>query len=113
MYWVVSYFVRAEKASGYQKWLNSAGAKRLLRQFEKETGFKYLNTYFPILGVGDYDAEDWFEVPNWAAVDKIRASKAWGEVIKRTWNMLDQTRPFKTRAMRTAQDVMIPTPPTG
>jgi len=26
---------------------------------EKETRFRYLNTYFPILGLGEYDAEDW------------------------------------------------------
>ncbi len=113
IYWVTTYFTRADKGPAYQKWLKSPGAKRLFKQFEKETGFRYLNTYFPILGVGDYDAEDWMVAPNWAAADKFRSSKAWEEWIKKTWNLLDQTKPLKTRVMRTAQDVMIPTPPSG
>ena len=111
IYWVVSYFMRAEKAAEYQKWLSSDDAKGLMKRFEDETGFKYLNTYFPILGVGEYDAEDWFEVPNWGAADKIRNSKAWDEWNMKTWNLLEQTKPFKTRVMRTAQDVKLPTPP--
>jgi hypothetical protein len=55
IYWATSYFLRPEKAGEYKKWLNSKEAKSITKSIEKETGFKHLNTYFPILGLGDYD----------------------------------------------------------
>jgi len=111
IYWVTSYFLKPEKASEYQKWLTSKVAKGVMQRVEKETGFKYINTYFPILGIGDYDAEDWFEAPNWAAADKTRDSKTFDEWNVKTWDMLDQARGYKTRVMRAASDVKIMAPP--
>jgi hypothetical protein len=111
IYWVVSYFLKPEKASEYQKWVTSDGAKGVMKRLEMETGFKYINTYFPILGVGDYDAEDWFEVPNWAAADKTWDSKAFGEWNTKTWDTWAQARGFKSRVMRAASDVKVMTPP--
>jgi hypothetical protein len=58
IYLVTSYYVRAEKVAEYQKWLSSSEAQRLNKQLEDETGIKYLNTYFSILGFGDYDREE-------------------------------------------------------
>jgi hypothetical protein len=107
IYWVMSYFVKQGKGMEYQKWLNSDEAKRLASQAEKETQLKYLNTYLPILGFGDYDAEDWWMAPDWAALDKVRASKALEEWTLKTWDMIDQTRPMKSRAMRSASEVSI------
>src|SRR5438132_5133244 len=112
IYWVVEYNVKPEKVAEYQRWLNSDEASNLFSQYESETGFKYLNTYVPILGIGGgHDAEDWFEVPNWAAVDKIRSSKAMEQFIQKTWDLMDQTKPLRTRVMRTAKDVKVPEPP--
>ena len=111
VYWVSSYYVKPEKAADYQKWLNSQQARQLFKRFERETGFKYLNTYVPILGFGDYDAEDWYVAPDWTAFDKLRASKAGEEWVAKTWDLLDQTRAAKSRAMRTAQEVKVFGPP--
>lgn len=58
IYFVSSYYILAEKAAEYQKWLNSSEAQRLYKQFEKETGMKYLSTYFSIFGFSDYDREE-------------------------------------------------------
>jgi hypothetical protein len=107
IYWVWSYYGKAEKASDYFKWLNSDEAKRLAKEVENETGIKYLNTYAPILGFGEYDAEDWWLAPDWAALDKVRASKALDEWTLKTWDMIDQTRPQKARMMRTASEVQV------
>jgi hypothetical protein len=107
IYWVTSYYLRPGKATEYQKWLTSDEAKRLFDQFERETGFKYVNTYMPILGFGDYDAEEWFAAPDWAAFDKSRESKAFDELVLKTWDMVDQTRTAKARAMRSVKEVMI------
>jgi len=107
IYWVASYDVKADKQGDYQKWLNSAEAKSLFELFEKETGARYLNTYVPILGFGDYSCEDWFEVPNWAAIDKFRESRAFDDFVKKTWDLIDQTRANKTRVMRTVRDVKV------
>ena len=80
-------------------------------QFEKETGIKYINTYVAILGTEERDSwEDWFEIENWAALDKMRGSPAGDEWTKKTWNFLDQ-HTGKTRVVRTINDVMTYSPP--
>ena len=111
IYWVMSYYIVQEKASEYQKWLKSDRAKELFAEFEKETGFKYLDTYFPILGFGDYDCEDWYVANDFSAFDKLRTSKAFNDLNIETWDFTDQTRPMKSRIMRTAEDVLITEPP--
>jgi hypothetical protein len=107
IYWVTSYYIAPGKGNEYQKWLNSDEAKKLFTQFEKETGFKHFNTYMALLGFGDYDCEDWYVAPDWAAFDKNRASKAFDELNVKTWDFCDQTRSMKSRVMRTAQETMI------
>lgn len=99
------------KVVEYQKWLNSKEVRDLSDRIEKECGFKYLNAYFTILNLGDYDCEDWMVAPDWASVDKARASKAWQEWILKTYDMIDQTRPQMSRVMRTARDVRVIEPP--
>jgi hypothetical protein len=111
VYWATSYFLKPEKAKEYQKWLASEEAKNVFKAIEGETGFKYLNTYFPILGLGEYDAEDWMVAPDWASADKIRCSKAFNDWGMKTWNLLDQTRGFRSRVLRTATDVQMMEPP--
>jgi len=111
IYWVNSYFINQEKASEYQKWLKSDRAKELFAELEKETGIKYLNTYFTILGFGDYDCEDWGIAPDFSALDKLRTSKANEKLMAETWDFGDMTRPFKSRIMRTAEDVLVFEPP--
>lgn len=111
IYFVSSYYILQEKAAEYQKWLNTDKTKQLYKQFEKETGLKYLNTYFTILGFGDYDCEDWFVAPDWSSLNKIRGSKASDEMTKQTWHMMDTTRGFKSRVLRTAKDVEVQEPP--
>ncbi len=96
----------------YQKWCKSSGAKAIRDKFEKQTGIKYINTYWKVLGFGDYDCEDWFELPNWAAMDKIRdAMSIMEQLYKETWKMMDMTREGKNRVVRTTEDVMVPNPP--
>ena len=79
--------------------------KLLASKIEKETGIKYVNTYTTILSFGDYDAEDWWVVPDWASLDKLRDCNALAEWILNTWDMIDQTRPQKSRMMRTVSEV--------
>jgi hypothetical protein len=107
IYWATSYFLKPEKAGEYKNWLNSKEAKTIAKAIEKETGFKYLATYFPILGLGEYDVEDWMAAPDWASADKIRGSKGWARWTEKTWGMVDQSRTFRTRVMRTATDVKV------
>jgi hypothetical protein len=107
----MSYYIVQEKASEYQKWLKSDRAKELFAELEKETGIKYLNTYFTILGLGDYDCEDWGIAPDFSSLDKLRTSKANEKLMVETWNFGDMTRPSKSRIMRAAEDVLIFEPP--
>lgn len=111
IYWVMSYYTIPEKTGEFQKWMKSERAKELTAEFEKETGIKYINTYFPILGFGKYDCEDWYLVPDFSAFDKIRTSKAFNDLNIETWDFLDMRRATVSRVMRTAEDVLIPEPP--
>jgi hypothetical protein len=104
IYMVMTYDLVSGKVTEFQNWLKSDRAKKLSAQLEKETGIKYLNTYMPILGLGDYDCEDWLIAPDWSAFDKIRASKAWDDINIETWDFIDLTRPMKTRIMRVIQE---------
>ena len=107
IYWVRSYFGKPGKVTEYLKWLNSDEAKLLASQIEKETGIRYLNTYTVIQSFGDYDAEDWWAAPDWASLDKMRDCKALAQWTRQTWDMIDQTRPQKSRMMRTVSEVKV------
>ena len=107
IYWVRSYYRKPGKVAEYVKWLNSDEAKLLASHIEKETGVKYVNTYTTILGFGDYDAEDWWVAPNWASLDKLRDCNALATWTLATWDMIDQTRPQKSRMMRTSSEVKV------
>ena len=107
IYWVWSYYGKPGKVAEYVKWLNSDEAKLLASRIQKETGIQYLNTYTTIQSFGDYDAEDWWAAPDWAALDKLRDCKALAEWTLKTWDMIDQTRPQKSRMMRTISEVKV------
>ncbi len=111
MFLAMKYYVKAEKMAEFQKWLLSSDAKDLIKRFEKETGFKYVDTYFPILGFGDDAIIDWWEIPSWAALDKIRTSKTMQEMSDKTWDFCDNTRFVSSVVYRPTSDVQIPAPP--
>jgi len=107
IYWVRSYYGKPGKVTEYLKWLNSDRAKLLASKIEKETGIKYVNTYTTIQSFGDYDAEDWWVVPDWASLDKMRDCNALAEWTLNTWDMIDRTRPQRSRMMRTVSEVKV------
>jgi hypothetical protein len=112
LYWVQSYYIAQNKQMEYHNWMKSSEAKELRQRFERQTGIKYVDTYWKVLGFGDYDCEDWYELPNWAAMDKIRdAMSVMEEMYKATWKLVDTTRGSKLRVVRTTEDVMTPKPP--
>lgn len=112
MYWVQSYYLKENKAADYQRWLQSDEAKELRADVEKETGMRYMGTFWPILGFGEYDCEDWVEVPDWATLDKIRESDAIDRLYKRFFelDLVDSQRPQQTKMMRSTGDVQIVEP---
>jgi len=111
MFLVVRFYIKAEKMAEFQKWLLSDDAKDLNKRMEKETGIKYIDTYFPILGFGDDAIEEWSEIPNWAALDKLRTTKIMQEMSDKTWVFSDNTRFASSVVYRTTSDVQIPIPP--
>jgi hypothetical protein len=109
MYWVQSYFLKQNKGPEFQKWLQSEEAKSLHAAVERETGLRYMGTFWAILGFGKYDCEDWFEAPNWATLDKIRDSEAMGKIYQRFFELdvVDFSRPSETRMLRSTSDVLV------
>ena len=45
--------------------------------------------------------------PDWACLDKMRECKALAEWTLKTRDMIDQTRPQKSRMMRTVSEVKV------
>ncbi len=109
MYYVSSYNLKENKASEYQKWLLSDEAKKLFADFEEETGWHYVETFWAIMGFGENAVEDWWEIPDWEALDKMRTSEAADKMIKR-FNELDfsdPSQPSSTRMLRSTSDVRV------
>jgi len=113
MFWATSYYLKPDKASAYQQWLRSPEAKTLMADAEREIGMKFMGTYWTVLGFGDFDCEDWWEVPNWAAIDAIRESKAVEKLFMRTWELdfVDASRSSRQRMLRTTEDIKTFSPP--
>ncbi len=111
MYYAISYHLKEGKPAEYQKWLLSEEAKQLFANMQEETGLRYLETYWSILGFGEYACEDWWEVPNWAALDKMRESQAVEKLVAHFQDFADGTRGHQTRMLRSTQDVRVPSPP--
>jgi hypothetical protein len=111
VYYVTPYFLKPDKAAAFRDWLNSNKAKRLIKAFEKETGIKYIGTFFPVMGFGEYDAEDWYEMKEYGDFDKIRASKTFTAIFEETYSFLDMTHTVASRMYRSASDVKIFEPP--
>src|SRR3990172_1300461 len=81
MYYISSSHLKDKKSAAYQKWLLSDEAKKLFAEVEKETGFKYVETFWPIMGLGEFGCEDWWEAPDWSSFDKARESDAMDRLI--------------------------------
>ncbi|HJX24003.1 MAG TPA: hypothetical protein VJ574_06360 [Candidatus Bathyarchaeia archaeon] len=111
MFCVNRYYIKAEKMAEYQKWLLSNEAKLLYKRLEKETGWKYLETYFTVLGFGGDYVEDWWEIPNWASLDKSMMSKVNQEMSDATWDFPDYSRGYSSAMYRAARDVQVFAPP--
>jgi len=109
MFWVFGFNVKENRADDFRKWLASDNVRKLIADIEKETGVRYLDTYWSIMGFGKFDCEDWWEVPNWAAFDKWHQSKAagrlWSEVLE-----FAEFRPFRARMLRGSKDVKTVSP---
>jgi hypothetical protein len=109
VYYVSSYNLKEKKALEYQKWLMSDDAKKLFADVEKGSGWRYMGTFWAIMGFGDFDCEDWWEVPDWSAFDTLRVSEA-GDRLAERFSELDfgdSSRPSSTRMLRTTSDVRI------
>ena len=113
MLWINSYHLKQDKTSAYQQWLLSPEAKSLFADVEQELGIKYLGTYWTVMGLGDFDCEEWWEFPNWAAVDTVRESKALEKLSMRIWEQgfVDEARAGRRRILKTTEDIKTWSPP--
>lgn len=102
-----SYHLNREKAQDYQEWLLSDEAAAPVARIEDEAGFEYLETYFTIYGFGQYACETWWEVDDWGSLGNMREAEAGGEWLRQNREYVDETRPFDSRALRTAADIMV------
>lgn len=110
MYIVISGYVKPDQMGSFKEWVQSGEAEDLQAQIQEEAGARYVETYFPILGFGEYTYETWWEVPDWATLDEMRESGAVQEYMRTVLTFVDQSRSGSTRALRTAADVKVTEP---
>lgn len=110
IYWMTGYNIREGKAKALKTYLNSKSFKKLCTELEKETGMKYVQTYFTIIPssreAGDYDGYDLWELPNHAALDRIRKSEAIQRMVEGSYEFIEP-KPSKSVILRSASDVRI------
>lgn len=100
---------REGKATAYQAFLKSKAFKKLSAQVEAETGARFIETYgtiFPSsIEEGDYDAYEFWELPNLAALDKVKSAAVakLGEALSKFFD----PRPVKIVFLRKFGDVKI------
>jgi hypothetical protein len=110
IYWMSGFNIREGQHTAYKKYLNSKSFKSLCREVESETRIKYMTTYFTIIPSSleptDYEAYSFWELPNHAAMDKIRNSEAMGKLAETSYEFVEP-RPSKSVVLRNASDVKI------
>jgi hypothetical protein len=110
IYWMSGYNVKEGRAREYQAFLKSKEFKRVCADVEKETGIKYVDTYTTVLPSsteeGDYDAYDFWEMPNHAALDKLRKSRAIAKLAEISYKYTE-SRPVKSILLRKSSDARI------
>jgi hypothetical protein len=110
IYWMSGYNIREGRVREYQAFINSKAFKKVCAEVEKETGMKYLETYGTIIPSsgeqGDYDAYDMWELPNHAALDKIRNSPSSAKLSEVSYKYTEP-RPVKSVMLRRMSDVKI------
>lgn len=112
MYVVISGYTEPNESQAFKEWLLSDEVEDLTAQIEEETGVRYVETYFTILGFGEYTFETWWELPTWAGLDEMRESEAAIEFTSKMLTFTDQSRSGTARALRTPADVQV-TEPNG
>jgi len=107
VFYVVDYYLNYDKTGEFIALMRSEKGRRLIRGIERETGAEYKGTYFPVMGFGDYSAEDWWRLPNYGAFDKFRDSNAWHRALQ-VWNeFYDETKQFRGRLLGSIKDVKV------
>ena len=110
IYWMTGYNIKPGKHGAYKTLLKSKGFKKMCADVEKETGMRYVETYMAIIPSsseeGDYEAYDFWELPNHAAMDKIRGSSAMPKLME-SFHDLVEPRPTKSIVLRRASDTKI------
>jgi hypothetical protein len=94
----------------YQDFLQSTEFKKLVSEVLKETGARYMSTYGTIipssLEQGDYDAYEFVELPNHAALDKMRTAKSMRKLAALSYKYIE-SRPTKTVLLRKMNEVKV------
>jgi len=109
LYWMTGYNIREGKAGEYQKFLESAALKKAVADVEKATGMKYLVTYSSVIPnsteADDYDCYDIWEMPNRAALDKLKGPEV-AKLAEISYKYTEP-RPSKSILLRKASDTTI------
>ena len=110
IYLMSGYNIKEGRARDYQAFLKSKAFKKVCSDVEKETGMKYVETYGTIIPSsgeqGDYDAYDFWEMPNHAAMDKLRNSPAVVKLSEMSYKYVE-FRPSKSVLLRKSSDVKV------
>ena len=110
IYWMSGYNIKEGRAQEFQTFLKSKAFRKACADVEKETGMKYIETYGTIIPSsaeqGDYDAYDFWELPNHATLDKFRKAPSVAKLAEISYKYT-VPRPVKSVLLRKSSDVKI------
>jgi hypothetical protein len=110
IYWMQAYNIKEDRLKDYIAFANSRAFKKLCADLERETGMKHVETYGTIIPSsreeGDYDAYELWELPNHAALDKLRESLVMRKMVEMSYEYLEH-RHTKSVIMRKISDVKV------
>jgi hypothetical protein len=105
VFYVVDYYLKYDRTGEFIALVKSDKGRRLIQDVEKEMGAKFRGTYFPVMGFGEYTAEDWWELPDFGTLGKFRDSQAWNKALQEFNQFYDNAHPFKARLLGSISDV--------
>jgi hypothetical protein len=103
MQYIVRYNLKPLKAEQYREWL-----KKNARVYKEGVppGWKYLGTWFTVLGFGKYACEDRWEVKDYADLGSGFGSEELQKAFLESTEMIEQST-GETYLMKSAEEVII------
>jgi hypothetical protein len=104
MQYITRYHLKPDKESDFRQWVLDS---RAAWAENAPDGWKYLGTWFAVMGFGQYECETRWEVDDYAALGAGFGNETSQRLLKEWFAFQDQARDIETYLLKSAEDVDI------